>query len=166
MKLKLTISVLLNPYFLLLILVGGVLQPGLMGQAQTVGTWSTLSYTMPINPIHVALLHNGKILVVAGSGNCPPSQSGCPSGPPYGSANHSGALLLDPTNGNITPFNTSWDMFCNGMTVLPDGRAFINGGTIQYDPFFGQPKSLFLIQRQTPSPTCRRTWPTAVGIRP
>ena len=137
---KLTRSVILKPYFLLLLLVL-VLQPGLMGQAQTVGTWSTLSYSMPINPIHVALLHNGKILVVAGSGNCPPSQSGCPSSAPYGPGNHSGALLLDPSNGNITQFNTTWDMFCNGMVVLPDGRAFINGGTIQYDPFFGQPKS-------------------------
>ena len=27
------------------------------------------------------------------------------------------------------------------MVVLPDGRAFINGGTLQYDPFRGQPKS-------------------------
>jgi hypothetical protein len=32
-------------------------------------------------------------------------------------------------------------MFCNGMVVLPDGRAFINGGTIAYDPFLGQPRS-------------------------
>ena len=87
------------------------------------------------------LLHNGKILVVAGSGNCPASLAGCPSGPPFGPANSSGALLLDPTNGNITQFNVSWDMFCNGMVVLPDGRAFINGGTLAYDPFKGQPKS-------------------------
>ena len=29
-------------------------------------------------------------------------------------------------------------MFCNGMVLLPDGRALINGGTIQYDPFYGQ----------------------------
>lgn len=35
------------------------------------GQWSTLSYTMPINPIHAALLRTGKILVVSGSGNDP-----------------------------------------------------------------------------------------------
>src|SRR5207245_2359017 len=35
----------------------------------------------------------------------------------------------------------AWDMFCNGMVVLPDGRAFINGGTLQYDPFHGQQRS-------------------------
>ena len=105
------------------------------------GQWSTLSYTMPINPIHAALLHNGKILVVAGSGNCPPSKSGCPSGAPYGPSNGSGALLLDPVTGTITQFTVSWDMFCNGMVVLPDGRALINGGTLKYDPFEGIQKS-------------------------
>src|SRR5216684_9349282 len=92
----------------------------MMGQVNVQGRWSTLQTLMPINPIHVALLRNGKLLVVAGSGNCPPSQSGCPSGAPYGLANKSGALLLDPTNGNLVQFNLSWDMFCNGMVVLPD----------------------------------------------
>ena len=100
-----------------------------------------MSTLMPINPIHSALLNNGKILIVAGSGNCPPSQSGCPSGPPYGPANNSGVLLFDPTTGNITQFTLSWDMFCNGMVVLADGRAFINGGSIQYDPFLGELRS-------------------------
>src|SRR5882724_3977331 len=57
---------------------------GAGGQANVTGQWSVASYTMPINPIHSALLKNGKILVIAGSGNCPASQSGCPSGPPFG----------------------------------------------------------------------------------
>src|SRR5579864_1248052 len=122
---------------LVLLAVLSALAPSALSQANVTGQWSTASYTMPINPIHVALLYNGKILVVAGSGNCPPSQSGCPSGAPYGPTNHSGALLLDPVAGTVTQFSVSWDMFCNGMVVLPDGRAFINGGTIQYDPFFG-----------------------------
>src|SRR5579864_2500551 len=126
---------------LLLVLVFGALAPKAMAQANVTGQWSTASYSMPINPVHAALLSNGKILVVAGSGNCPPSQSGCPAGPPYGSSNGSGALLLDPVAQTITQFSLSWDMFCNAMVVLPDGRVFINGGTIQYDPFFGQPQS-------------------------
>ncbi len=96
-----------------------------------------MSTLMPINPIHSALLYNGKILVVAGSGNCPPSQSGCPSGPPYGPSNNSGALLFDPSTGNITQLTMPSDRFCNGMVVLSDGRAFIEGGSIQYDPFLG-----------------------------
>jgi hypothetical protein len=115
----------------------GTFGPTVMGQANVQGQWSTLSYTMPINPIHAALLHNNKILVVTGSGNCPATQSGCPSGPPYGPANNSGALLLDLVAGSITQFSVNWDMFCNGMIVLPDGRAFINGGTINYSPFEG-----------------------------
>src|SRR5436853_6957751 len=106
-------------------------------QVNVTGQWSKAAYNLPINPIHATLLHNGKILVVAGSGNCPPAQSGCPSGPPYSSANGSGALLLDPTTGSITQFSLSWDMFCNSMVVLPDGRVLINGGTVQYDPFYG-----------------------------
>ncbi|HEX3436845.1 MAG TPA: galactose oxidase-like domain-containing protein, partial [Pseudacidobacterium sp.] len=119
-----------------------ILQASALGQANGQGQWSTLSNTMPINPIHVALLNNGKVLVVAGSGNCPPSQSGCPSGPPYGPANGSGALLLDPVSGQtISQFSLSWDMFCNGMVLLEDGRPFIAGGTIQYDPFYGELKA-------------------------
>ena len=32
-------------------------------------------------------------------------------------------------------------MFCNGMAVLPDGRVFVNGGNLQYDPFRGDPRN-------------------------
>ena len=83
---------------------------------------------MPINPVHAALLHTGKILVVAGSGNCPPAQTGCPQGPSYGQ----GAALVDVQSGNITTLATAWDMFCNGMSIMQDGRVLINGGTKGY----------------------------------
>src|SRR5215470_5117243 len=122
------------------LLLFSLLLPRVMAQASVQGQWSTQSNTMPINPVHVALLGSGKVLVVAGSGNCPPSQSGCPSGPPYGPSNNSGALLWDPATGAITQFSLSWDMFCNGMVLLQDGRVFIDSGTIRYDPFYGQPK--------------------------
>src|SRR5580700_1771440 len=69
--------------------------PSAQGQAQTVGQWSTQSYTMPINPVHAALLSTGKVLIVAGSGNCPPGRIGCPTGAPYGPPNGSGAALYD-----------------------------------------------------------------------
>ena len=84
--------------------------PALRAQAGSVGQWATLPYVMPINPVHSALLPNGKILIVAGSGNCPPSQSGCPSGPPYGPSNASGAVLYDPAAKTFTQFTLSWDM--------------------------------------------------------
>jgi hypothetical protein len=94
------------------------------------GQWSTLNYSMTINPIHTALMHNGKILVVAGPGKCPPSQSGCPSGPPFGVSNHSGAVVVDPVAKNITQLSVNWDMFCNGMTRVLDGKVLVAGGTI------------------------------------
>ena len=61
---------------------------------------------------------------------------------PYGPSNSSGAVLYNPP-GTFTPFTVTWDMFCNGMVLLPDGRAFIDGGTIQngYDPFRGSSKT-------------------------
>jgi galactose oxidase-like protein/glyoxal oxidase-like protein len=97
-------------------------------QPNVQGKWTTLSYTMPINPVHVALLHTGKVLVVSGSGNV------------AGNTNYR-AAIWDPQANTITTQPVAWDMFCNGMAVLPDGRPFIMGGTLQYDPFYGQPKT-------------------------
>ncbi len=138
------VSARLAQILLALFLALAALVPGAMAQADVQGQWSTLNYSMTINPIHVALMHNGKILVTTGSGNCPPSQSGCPSGPPYNGSNHSGAVVLDPVAKSITQLSVNWDMFCNNMTALADGRVMVNGGTISYDPFFGiQKTSLF-----------------------
>ena len=105
------------------------------GQANVQGKWTTLSYTTPINPVHAALLSNGKILIVAGSGSCPPYLGYCPAGPPYGPGNGSGAELLDPVAGTITQYTVPWDMFCDAMVVLPDGRPFIMGGTVSYGTY-------------------------------
>src|SRR5690349_24278760 len=89
------------------------------------GRWTTLPSQMPINPVHVALLHTGKVLVVSGSGNV------------AGNTNYQ-AAIWDPQATTITTQPVAWDMFCNGMVVLPDGRPFIMGGTLQYDPFHGE----------------------------
>ena len=130
-----------------LILLTCMYVPSATAQANFPGRWRTVTPLMPINPVHVALLHNGKVLVVAGSGNCAPGQTvpagqpACPTGPPYGPSNNSGALLYDPSTNSFTQFSLSWDMFCNGMVVLPDGRPFINGGTLQYDPFYGEKRA-------------------------
>jgi hypothetical protein len=105
-----------------------LLAPPAFSQANVKGQWQTLPYTMPINPIHAAMLYNGSVLIIAGSGNYPPNTT-------YQWA------LYNPQTGNINVQTMTWDMFCNGMSILPDGRPFISGGTIQYDPFFGQPRS-------------------------
>ena len=105
-----------------------ILPLALTAQANLQGQWTTLPNLMPINPVHVSLLSTGKVLVVSGSGNV--------------AANlNFQAGIWDPQTGNTTTQPLSWDMFCNGMVVLPDGRVFINSGTLQYDPFRGDRRS-------------------------
>jgi hypothetical protein len=111
-----------------LILVPLVLVGTSAGQANVTGQWNTLPNLMPINPVHAALMHNGKVLVVSGSGNYPPNLT----------SNILKATVWDPFANTFNTQDVGWDMFCNGMVVLPDGRPFINGGTLQYDPFHGE----------------------------
>jgi hypothetical protein len=112
----------------LLGIVALVYVPVAGAQASTQGEWQTLTVQMPINPVHAALLHNGQVLIVSGSGNLPTNTN-------------LQAAIFDPVTGSITIQTVAWDMFCNGMVVLSDGRAFINAGTLQYDPFHGQLRS-------------------------
>jgi len=61
----------------LMMLAAGTLGLSRPARAQTcaanvphvTGTWVTLPYLMPINPISANLLHTGNILIVAGSEN-------------------------------------------------------------------------------------------------
>ena len=99
--------------------------PRATAQASVQGQWQTLQTLMPINPVHAALLHNGNVLIVSGSGNLPTNTN-------------LQAAVFEPATGTITTQPVNWDMFCNGMLVLPDGRAIVNGGTLQYDPFHGE----------------------------
>jgi hypothetical protein len=92
------------------------------------GRWNTLPLNMPINPVHAALMHTGKVLIIAGSGNDPGNR-------------RFQAAVWDLGAGTIRTFNISWDMFCNGMVILPNGRPFVLGGNLRYDPFFGEPRT-------------------------
>ena len=98
-----------------------------------------------------ALMYNGKVLMVSGSGNDP-------------SNTNLRAAVWDPIAGTITVQTVAWDMFCNGMVVLPDGRPFINGGTMQYDPFLGQTRILRFRSCTNVLSPMSRTWRTAAGI--
>src|SRR2546428_6377275 len=100
----------------------------LQAQAGTVGRWQTLANQVPINPVHVALMNNGKVLIVAGSGN-------------VATETNFQAAVWDPASQTFQTQPLGWDMFCNGMVTLHDGRVFINGGNLQYDPFFGEPRN-------------------------
>src|SRR6476659_15564 len=101
---------------------------GLLAQASVQGQWRTLPLLMPINPIHIAVTYDGKVLIVAGSGN-------------VRTETNFRAAVWDLQANTITTQPVVWDMFCNAMVALPDGRILINGGNLQYDPFHGQPRS-------------------------
>jgi PKD repeat protein len=100
-------------------------------QAGSQGQWETVSGLMlsNINPVHMALLNNGAVLMVAGSGNV---------------ANDTSfeSVVWNPVTRSFGQSQTWWwDMFCNGMVVLPDGQVFINGGNLAYDPFKGESRN-------------------------
>ena len=89
-----------------------------------VGEWRTLGSTVPINPIHAALLRTGRVLLVAGSEN-------------DATVTTYRASVWDPATGTFATQTVPWDLFCNAMTFLPDGRVLTVGGNLQYNPFRG-----------------------------
>jgi len=96
-------------------------------QPQVTGQWVTLPYLMPINPIRVDLLRNGKVLIVAGSEN-------------EADNDNSVSAVWDLAAQTVTVQPMLWDVFCNGGTFFEDGRCMVVGGTVQYDPFYGDPR--------------------------
>jgi hypothetical protein len=114
------------------------------------GSWQVLSYTAPLLPIHVALLHTGKVLLVAGSGN-DPTTIAKPTG--NGVINYiqgyNDSAVWDVNSGGFsyptTPRDSSGsiiDLFCVGQSFRADGTLLVAGGTLQYDPFEGLPAAL------------------------
>jgi hypothetical protein len=102
--------------------------PRLGAQASIQGQWTTLPYLMPINPVHPTVLNNGRVLIVSGSGN-------------VATETNFRSTIWDPLAGTFNTRSHAYDMFCNGMVVLPDGRVLINGGNLAYDPFKGHKKN-------------------------
>jgi hypothetical protein len=119
----------LPPVMVLTLALGSWLAPGLKAQAGTQGQWRTSVNQLQINPVHMALMNDGQVLIVSGSGNVATETS-------FRSA------VWNPASETFQSRPvTAWDMFCNGMVVLHDGRVFINGGNLKYDPFWGEPKN-------------------------
>ena len=83
-----------------------------------VGQWQVLSNTLPLNPVHAAVMRTGKVLMIDSS-----------------DTTNLLAAVWDPATQKATTFKASYIMFCNGMVVLPDGRPFVIGGT----KHFGEP---------------------------
>ncbi|GGK06966.1 hypothetical protein GCM10010123_40910 [Pilimelia anulata] len=86
------------------------------------GAWEVLPYTSPVRGIHAAVLRNGKVLLIAGSGNDVGEFQ----------AGRFTSSLYDPADGSFTPITTPADFFCAGHAQLPDGRLLVLGGNAAY----------------------------------
>ncbi len=99
----------------------GVTPPPTGGPA-TQGQWSVVGYQMPIRALHATVLKNGKVLLIAGSGNSLENFN----------AGSFKASIWDPIAGTFQTLDVPKDMFCAGHVTLPDGRVLIQGGTKSY----------------------------------
>jgi hypothetical protein len=111
--------------------------------AQAKGVWRLLPYFSEVLPVHAALLHTGKVLFFAGSGNnafrFQPAFLGNEAAQiftsvvwdPSANVLQAGTFQPVPTlrraNGSVV------DFFCCGHTFLSDGRVLVAGGTGEYD---------------------------------
>lgn len=76
-----------------------------------------------LNAIHATLLHTGKVLLIAGSGN---DQEQFDAGTFR-------TILWDPEKNSYEEIPTPADLFCAGHTQLADGRLLVAGGTARYE---------------------------------
>ncbi|MGW0082377.1 galactose oxidase-like domain-containing protein [Streptomyces sp. NPDC003393] len=79
------------------------------------------------NTIHAVLLHTGKVLLVAGSGNDQENFD----------AKRFDSRIWDPVRGTVKKVPTPDDLFCTGHTQLGDGKILIAGGTKRYEKLEG-----------------------------
>lgn len=84
------------------------------------GLWSPV-ITLPIVPIHMSLMPNGRIIMWDRHND-----------PQHNMPNWDGdPRLWDLTTNTITPAALlDYDLFCSGHSFLPDGRLFVTGGHI------------------------------------
>lgn len=103
-----------------------------------------------INTIHAALLHTGKVLLVAGSGNNAANFK----------AKSFRTVLWDPAKNTFMNIPTPKDLFCSGHTQLPDGKLLVAGGTQRYEKLTGDVKKaggLMIVYNENPD--APRTFP-------
>lgn len=106
-----------------------IAQPGYKAKY---GSWSQVDIPgkYRTNAIHAALLHTGKVLIVAGSGN---EQKKFDAG-------SFDTVLWDPVKNTFKKIPTPVDFFCAGHAQLPDGRLLVAGGTARYELLDGEVK--------------------------
>jgi Domain of unknown function (DUF1929) len=126
------------------LLLGGLNAPALTGFTQHAyhrwhisrpvykkeyGHWAPadLPAKKELNSIHAIMLHTGKVLLIAGSGN---------------NIDHFHdksfkSTLWDPVKDTFKTIDTPKDMFCAGHLQLADGKILIAGGTARYEVLKG-----------------------------
>ncbi|WP_086732519.1 galactose oxidase-like domain-containing protein [Streptomyces glaucescens] len=98
--------------------------PRCTGTAQSCadGRWDVLPAQNPVRSMHSVVLHNGKVLLIAGSGNDPEKFE----------AGTFTSAVYDPANGTYKIIPTPKDMFCAGHVQLQDGRVLVMSGNKGY----------------------------------
>ncbi|WP_405583179.1 galactose oxidase-like domain-containing protein [Streptomyces sp. NBC_01092] len=93
------------------------------------GKWEVVDFPEEyrLNTIHAALLHTGKVLLIAGSGNNQDNFD----------AKKYDTRIWDPVKGTIKKVPTPNDLFCTGHTQLSNGNLLIAGGTKRYEKLKG-----------------------------
>ncbi|MBT2417915.1 DUF1929 domain-containing protein [Streptomyces sp. ISL-22] len=86
------------------------------------GKWDVLPTKNPVRSMHSVVLHNGKVLLIAGSGNDPEKFA----------AGTFTSAVYDPQNGTYRQIPTPKDMFCAGHVQLDDGRVLVMSGNKGY----------------------------------
>jgi hypothetical protein len=86
------------------------------------GKWEVLPAQNPVRSMHSVVLHNGKVLLIAGSGNDPEKFE----------AGTFTSAVYDPANGSYKIIPTPKDMFCAGHVQLQDGRVLVMSGNKGY----------------------------------
>jgi Domain of unknown function (DUF1929) len=86
------------------------------------GGWSVLPTQNPVRSMHSVVLSNGKVLLIAGSGN---------SEDPFNAGTFTSAVY-DPAQGTYKVIATPKDMFCAGHVQLQDGRVLVLSGNKAY----------------------------------
>jgi len=93
------------------------------------GHWQIVEFPKEYrqDTIHAALLHTGKVLLIAGSGNNQDNFN----------AKKFDSRIWDPVRGTIKKVPTPADLFCTGHTQLANGNILIAGGTKRYETLKG-----------------------------
>ncbi len=131
--------------------VAGGSTESLRAQAGARGQWRTLTNQAPINPVHVALMHTGDVLIVAGSGN-------------VATETHYQAAVVGPAVADVPDEDRSpGTCSATGWSSCTTAACSSTGAISSTTRFMVSGETRCTTRRPTRSPTSR-TWRMAGGI--